>query len=61
MSYSETEDGKVVLTLTRADYQLLLMALGYARGGLGPRLLDIDFINRLNQGNPDFRAYESAT
>lgn len=61
MSYSE-QDGKVVLTLSREDYDLLLLALGCA---IGIEAVDrqavkrwFALLNRINQGNPSYTPYE---
>ena len=64
MSYSE-QDGQVVLTLSRDDYDLLVQVMGYARGAaiendgplMPPRAI-VELLNRLNQGNPDFTPYQ---
>ena len=47
MSYSE-ENGQVTLTISREDYDCLLMCLGSAA---------LELVNRLNQGNPNYRPY----
>ena len=66
MSYSE-ENGQVVLTMSREDYLIVLRALGsftapvaaYSligeKDGLNRML---DFMNRLNQGNPNYTPYQ---
>jgi hypothetical protein len=60
-----TEDGdRVTLEMDREDYNMLLLMLGYATGAASKehnqakfwRL--IDFVNRLNADNPNFRPYE---
>lgn len=59
--YSENEAGDVVLTMSREDYNQLLMMLGTAtvakRSPWTPRIC-LEFVNRLNAGNPKFRPYE---
>ncbi len=63
MAYRE-ENGQVVLTMSREDWQNLLMSLGIAAGSLDPespmlaRLFNL--VNRLNQGNPNYRPYQVA-
>ena len=63
MSYHE-ENGQVVLTMSREDYELILMALGgvTARallpGGTRHRPTVLNLLNRLNEGNPHFTPYE---
>ena len=64
MSYRE-QDGQVILSMSKEDYELLLIALGSAvgaalqgRGMLGLRVV-CDFANRLNQGNPHYIPYQS--
>jgi len=65
MSYRE-ENGQVVLTMTREDYQEFLLAFGHwsriQRGGDGKarrnRLLEI--LNRVNRGNPNYTPYQVA-
>lgn len=56
MSYGE-KDGQVVLTMSRADYETLLICLGAAAGlavALQPHL---ELMDRLNEGNPNYRPY----
>jgi predicted RNA-binding Zn-ribbon protein involved in translation (DUF1610 family) len=53
MSYSE-KDGQVILTMSREDYNLLLKSVP---------LLDslermLQFMNRLNSGNPNYTPYQ---
>jgi hypothetical protein len=59
MGYAETANGSVVLTMTRDDYEFLLLAIGYYIGALSnekdwpaqaKRLFQL--ANRLNAGNP---------
>jgi hypothetical protein len=65
MSYRE-ENGQVVLTMSRRDYENILMICGIAAGlsmRSGRNLLftadDIAaLLNRLNQGNPNYTPYE---
>ena len=62
MSYSE-ENGQVILTMSREDYNLLLIVLGYATGGAIkdhwiPAERMFELTNRLNQGNPNFTPYQ---
>ncbi len=61
MSYSE-KDGQVVLTISREDYNSLIFLLGIATGEalrnghkLAPHL---EFLDRLNQGNPNYTPYQ---
>ena len=63
MSYQE-RDGQVVLTMSREDYELLLMALGTATGAalqgkgmLGLKVI-VPLLNRLNEGNPNYTPYQ---
>jgi hypothetical protein len=60
MSYRE-EDGQVILTMSREDYDLVLMMLGMATGyclkehSTNPekaRNTALGLMNRLNEGNP---------
>ena len=61
--YSENESKQVVLTLARGDYELLMLALGFVSGSVSddkPRLYGLlDLVNRINEGNPNFRPYET--
>jgi hypothetical protein len=68
MSYSE-KDGQVILTMSREDYDKLLMLVGLGTGivrrnsGMSAahsKLLDhcTAFMNRLNQGNPHYTPYQ---
>jgi hypothetical protein len=58
VSYSE-KDGSVILTMSREDYQLVLMLLG--AGVAGERIITwpkaIELLNRLNEGNPHYTPY----
>lgn len=61
MSYRE-ENGQVVLTMSREDYQILLISLGYYTAGIdsrgGSALGEmIELLNRLNEGNPHYTPY----
>ena len=62
MSYREEND-QVTLTMTREDYDRLLLAMGtvvgaalQGRGVLGLRVV-IPLLNRINQGNPNYQRY----
>ena len=61
MSYKE-EDGKVILTLDRSDYEMLLLCLGMAAGWAIKEKKDsspfVELVNRINEGNPDFIPYQ---
>jgi hypothetical protein len=61
MSYSE-KDGQVILTMSREDYDWLLMALGMATGLAARDSCDVtpwlDVVNRLNSGNPNYTPYQ---
>lgn len=67
MGYQENEKGEVVITMARADWESLLLTLGYAigaasridgsaRGHLQVRAITA-LVNRLNEGNPWFTQY----
>jgi hypothetical protein len=64
VSYREDE-GNVVLTMTRADYDKLLMT--FAAATMGMRRMGaningmIDLLNRLNEGNPNYEPYCTLT
>lgn len=61
MAYRE-EDGKIVLTLSVEDWQLLLMLLG---AGSASRIVQggkaLEFLDRLNEGNPHYTPYQVDT
>ena len=62
MGYSE-ENGQVVLRMSREDYQMLLIVLGYATGGAikehwTPPNRMFELTNRLNSGNPHYTPYQ---
>lgn len=63
MSYSE-QDGQVVLTMSREDYEWLLLMLGALTGYSmhGESMFSLSgllaFVNRLNSGNPNFTPYQ---
>lgn len=61
MSYRE-ENGQVVLTMSRDDYEIILLSLGTFSGlrgsSIGPMLA---LMNRLNEGNPNYRPYALTT
>lgn len=64
--YATDEKGNIVLTMTRDEYSLLLLQLGYALGALSkenslPRELmnqALKLVNSLNEGNPNWKPYE---
>jgi len=66
VSYSE-QDGQVILTMSREDYDCLLMMLGIAQARALARTAPhnrvertrmLDFVNRLNSGNPNYTPYQ---
>lgn len=64
MSYSESSDGQVTLTMSREDYDRLLICIGASvglalqgKGQLGKKIV-IELANRLNQGNPHYFPYQ---
>lgn len=60
--YAEDDQGNVVLTLSRDDFENLLLALGNATGAVSRdrthfmRLIALT--NRINEGNPHFSPYD---
>ena len=57
MSYRE-ENGQVVLTMSREDYETVLMALGaFTVYAYEPRRI-LEVCNRLNVGNPNYTPYQ---
>lgn len=61
MGYREEGD-KVMLTMTKEDYQQLLFLLGYGSATrrswrTGPLMEDLAFLNRLNEGNSRWTPY----
>jgi len=63
MKYTEHGD-TITLEMSRDDYEGLLLMLGFAagaasrKGELHTYWRWIDFVNRLNDGNPRFTPYE---
>jgi hypothetical protein len=70
VSYSE-KDGSVILTMSREDYNLLLMMLGAATTAtvadgifksfpifVFPISQSLGLMNRLNSGNPNYTPYQ---
>ena len=63
MSYRE-ENGQVVLTMSREDYERVVFSLGLATGfmlqdgGNGDSMRAL--LNRINEGNPNYTAYDLA-
>lgn len=53
MSYSE-QDGQVVLTMSREDYQLVLMMIRCCRGWKNAAHL----LDRIHEGNPYYTPYQ---
>lgn len=57
-------NGEYTFTLSRDDYDVLLIMLGYATGaasGRADKTLFRNFLrltNEINKNNPDFRPYE---
>ncbi len=61
MSYRE-ENGQVVLTMSRQDYEMILMALGSFTAMIwkngGEHVKVVSLLNRLNEGNPNYTPYQ---
>ena len=61
MTY-KCEGDRVTLEMSRLDYATLLLAVGYKAGACAddkPRLYGwLDFVNRMNTGNPEYTPYE---
>ena len=64
MSYRE-ENGQVVLTMSREDYWRLMIELGasalqltWQKDHADPLREKLAFVNRLNEGNPNYTPYE---
>ena len=63
MSYRE-ENGQVVLTMSQEDYELLLLALGFATGawaqspGLDDGSWIVALLNRVNRGILNYTPYQ---
>jgi hypothetical protein len=60
MSYSLNPEGQVVLTMNKEDYEFLMLGFGMVLGksflgGYPPAL--VEFLNRLNVGNPLYTPY----
>ena len=63
--YAEDENGNVVLTMTRDDYEFLVHSIGHYVGALSnekdwpARAKPLfQLVDRLNTGNPAWHAYE---
>ena len=60
MSYSES-NGQVTLTMSREDYDFLVLNLAMASGrylhGAGDIKAMMAFLKRLNDGNPNYTPY----
>lgn len=54
--YSRSGDGDVVLTMSRDDYEMVMLRLGAAAWQFGVTQTCL-LVNRLNVGNPAFRQY----
>lgn len=59
MSYHE-ENGQVVLTMSKEDYEKVMFRLGKTAGQTHWRYIDQEFalLNRLNSGNPNYTPYQ---
>ena len=61
MSYRE-ENGQVILTMSREDYERTMRTLGYAAGNAlrsrEGRVATFELLNRLNSGNPNYTPYQ---
>jgi hypothetical protein len=60
MSYRE-ENGQVILTMSREDYERVLMVFGAATAAFLSRSGDLGWVlsllDRINEGNPHYRPY----
>ena len=56
MSYRE-ENGQVVLTMSRVDFEWLLIILGSATANFGVNRIT-GLCDRLNEGNPNYTPYQ---
>jgi hypothetical protein len=59
MSYSE-ENGQVVLRMSKEDYERILFRLAAATARCHWRFLDkeMQLLNRINEGNPNYTPYQ---
>lgn len=59
MTY-QTDGETVTLTMSREDYNFLLMALGMATGIASRDQMwgIVSLVNQMNAGNPDFTPYD---
>lgn len=61
MAYREEND-QVVLTMSREDYEALLIRLGISAAWMtaheGSWEREFSFLNRLNSGNPNYTPYQ---
>jgi hypothetical protein len=61
MSYRE-ENGQVILTISRDDYNSILFALGAMAGNATKHGSDLSWhlqlMNRINEGNPNYTPYQ---
>lgn len=63
--FKQLNNGDVQLTMSRDDYDALLMQLGYAAGAAGRNddpvfhRNNILLLNRLNAGNPNYTMYRA--
>jgi hypothetical protein len=59
--FAQHDDGDIMLKMSQEDWSFLLFALGYFTGGRekeSERAVAIEFINRINEGNPEFKPYK---
>jgi hypothetical protein len=63
VSYRE-ENGQVILTMSRDDWQHVLLTFGYAAGAMSTngdqnsRRTLFELLNRINEGNPHYTPYQ---
>lgn len=61
MSYRE-ENGQVILTIDKLDWELFIIAMGAAITMIpdrNDRCWFLSFVNRLNSGNPNYTPYQT--
>jgi len=60
LGYSTDQNGNIVLTMIREDFDLLVLAMGFGTVNIRPEFRQkmLGLVNRINSGNPNFTPYE---